>query len=68
MTRIGVSHLSTNKCGELAATRCVSLELARRILEYRNLRKVFSSLEELKEIKGIGEQRYGKLKELFFIE
>ena len=35
---------------ELVATRCVSLELARRILEYRNSRKVFSSLEELKEL------------------
>lgn len=53
---------------ELAATKCVSMFLAQRIVDYRNLHKEFSRLEELKEIKGIGQQRYEKLKELFFIE
>lgn len=64
-----LAKLDLNKVNlvELAATKCVSMGLARRILEYRNLHKEFSSLEELKEIKGIGEQRYEKLKELFFI-
>lgn len=67
---IQLARLNLNKVSlaELAATKCVSMELARRILEYRNLYKEFSSLEELKEVKGIGNQRYEKLKELFFIE
>ena len=65
-----LAKLNLNKVSlaELTATKCVSMELARRILEYRNSRTALSSLEELKEVKGIGEQRYGKLKELFFIE
>lgn len=53
---------------ELTATRYLSERLARRILEYRSLHKEFSRLEELKEVPGIGDQRYGKLKELFFVE
>lgn len=67
---IQLAKLNLNKVGlaELAETKCFSVELARRILEYRNLHKEFSCLEELKEVKGIGEQRYKKLKELFFIE
>lgn len=65
-----LAKLNLNKVSlaELAATKCVSVELARRILEYRNSRQEFIRLEELKEVQGIGEQRYGKLKELFFIE
>ena len=64
-----LAKLDINKVSliELAATKSVSLELARRILEYRDKRQGFGSLEELKEIEGIGDQRYGKLKELFFI-
>ncbi len=67
---VQLAKLNLNKVNlaELVATKCVSVKLAQRILEYRDLRKEFSSLEELKEVKGIGEQRYGKLKELFFIE
>jgi competence ComEA-like helix-hairpin-helix protein len=67
---IQLAKLDLNKVSltELAAARCVSLKLAQRILEYRNLHQEFNSLEELKEVKGIGEARYGKLKELFFIE
>lgn len=67
---IQLAKLNLNKVSlaELVAAKCVSMVLARRILEYRNLRAGFSSLEELKEVKGIGDQRYEKLKELFFIE
>jgi competence protein ComEA len=67
---IQLAKLNLNKISlaELAETKCVSMELARRILECRNLRKEFSRLEELKEVKGIGDLRYEKLKELFFIE
>jgi len=66
---IQLTKLDINKVSlaELVATKCVSMKLAQRILEYRNSRKELSSLEELKEIKGIGDQRYEKLKGLFFI-
>lgn len=67
---IQLAKLDLNKISfkELAATKCIPVKLAQRIIEYRNLRKEFDSLEELKEVKGVGDQRYGKLKELFFIE
>ena len=61
-------NLNKVNLGELIGLRCISLKLAKRILEYRDLHHEFTSLEELKEVKGVGEQRYGKLKELFFIE
>jgi competence ComEA-like helix-hairpin-helix protein len=67
---IQLAKLDLNKVSleELVATKRVSMKLARSILEYRNLRKDFSSLEQLKEVKGIGNQRYERLKELFFVE
>ena len=68
--QIQLARLNLNQVSltELIGTRCVPVKLAERIIEYRNLRKEFSRLEELKEVKGVGDQRYGKLKELFFIE
>ena len=67
---IQLAKLNLNKISlaELVATRCVPVKLAQQIIEYRNFRKELGSLEELKEVKGIGDQRYNKLKELFFIE
>lgn len=67
---IQLARLNLNKVSltELVGAKCVPVQLAQRIIEYRNFRKEFGSLEELKEVKGIGEQRYGKLKELFFVE
>lgn len=53
---------------ELSGIKCIPVKLAQRIIEYRNLNRKFSSLEELKEIKGVGEARLEKLKEVFFIE
>jgi len=43
-------------------------KLAQRIMEYRKQNGNFFSLEDLKEIKGITDYRYKKLKELFFVE
>jgi competence ComEA-like helix-hairpin-helix protein len=53
---------------ELTEAKCVPAKLAQRIIEYRNSCRQFSRLEELKEVKGIGEYRFEKLKEIFFIE
>ena len=65
-----LAKINLNKVSpeELTGLRCISAKLAQRILEYRNLRHEFTSLEELKEVKGVGSQRYEKLKEIFFIE
>lgn len=41
-------------------------KLAKKLIDYRNERGAFSGLEEIKEIKGIGEYRYKKLEEFFF--
>lgn len=67
---IQLARLNLNKVSlaELTGTKCIPVKLAQRIIEYRNSREEFGSLEELKEVKGIGGQRYEKLKELFFIE
>jgi len=60
--------LNRVKLEELNRTKCVPARLAQRIIEYRNFHQKFSSLEELKEIKGIGKKRFERLKEIFFIE
>jgi competence protein ComEA len=52
---------------ELYASRIIPQKLARKIIDYRNVRGKFRNLEELKDIKGIGTHRYNKLKEIFFI-
>ena len=67
---IQLARLNLNKVtlGELSGIKCVPAKLAQRIIEYRDSRQKFGSLEELKEVKGIGKQRFEKLKDLFFIE
>ncbi|MBM3254705.1 MAG: ComEA family DNA-binding protein [Candidatus Omnitrophica bacterium] len=42
-------------------------KLAQRILDYRKESGGFNALEDLKNIKGITEYRYQKLKELIFL-
>ncbi|MFH0918189.1 MAG: helix-hairpin-helix domain-containing protein [Candidatus Omnitrophota bacterium] len=65
LARLNLNQVSLK---ELVATKCVPVNLAQRIIEYRNFRQEFSSLEELKEIKGVGNQRLDKLKEIFFVQ
>lgn len=52
---------------ELVATRQVSEKLAQRIIQYRLEHGGFKHLEEIKAVKGIGESRYERFKELFFV-
>jgi len=68
--QIQLAKLDLNKVNldELVRTRSIPAGLAQRIIEYRNLHREFSSLEELKNIRGIGKQRFEKLKEVFFVE
>ena len=48
----------------LASLPCVSLPLAARIIEYRENEGGFQSTEDLMKIKGIGQAKYEKLKEV----
>ena len=68
--QVQLAKVNLNKVGleELIGLKCIPAKLARRIIEYRNLRREFASLEELKNVKGVGEERYEKLKGIFFIE
>jgi len=68
--QVQLAKLNLNKVSleELIRLKCISAKLAQQIIEYRNFRQEFASLEELKEVKGIGEQRYEKLKGIFFVE
>jgi len=68
--QIHLARLNLNQASlaDLLETRRVSASLARRIIEYRSSTREFSSLEELRKIKGIGPARYEKIKDLFFIE
>jgi len=67
---VRLAKIDLNKISltELLKTRCLPLKTSQRIIEYRLKHGDFISLEGLKEIKGIGEQRYEKLKDLFFVE
>jgi competence ComEA-like helix-hairpin-helix protein len=68
--RIHLAKLNLNQVNleELAKVKAVPWQLARRIIEFRDFHKEFDSLEELKSVKGIGKQRFEKLKEIFFVE
>jgi competence protein ComEA len=46
----------------------INSKLAKNIITYRNTKGAFKDMEELKQVKGIGDYKYEKLKDLFFIE
>ncbi len=53
---------------ELARTKCLPEKVCRNVISYRSEHGCFGRLEDLKEVKGIGDKRYEKLKEIFFVE
>ncbi|MDD4939020.1 MAG: helix-hairpin-helix domain-containing protein [Candidatus Omnitrophica bacterium] len=59
-----------NKAGltELSCLSGISPGLAKKILAYRDANGHFRKIEDLKEVKGIGDYRYEKLKDLLFVE
>ena len=65
-----ITKININKANleDLLGTPGVTPKLAKNIAAYRDTRGPFRDIEELKEIKGIGDYRYGKLKELFYVE
>ena len=55
-------NLNTATREELVALPGIGPAKAQAILDYRNSHGAFKSLEELKDVKGIGAKRYEKLK------
>lgn len=57
--------VNLNQAGyeDLRGVKGITPKLAREIIEYRNKYGFFETLEELKEVKGIGEVRYSKIKD-----
>ena len=64
-----LTKLDLNKADKEALINLPGIgeKLAQRILDYRRQNGDFTSLGELKKIKGITECRYQKLKELLFL-
>jgi len=65
ITKINLNQASVE---ELIKTLGITPKLAEKIVAYRNTKGTFKDIAELKEIKGIGDYRYEKLKDLFFVE
>jgi len=65
-----IAKLNLNQAGleEILDTDCVPRKIAGNIIEYRKINGDFSSIEQLKEIKGIKGKRFSKLEKLFFVE
>lgn len=65
ITKININRANLE---DLLSAAGISLKLAKNIVAYRNIKGSFRDIAELKEIKGIGDYRYEKLKDLFFVE
>jgi len=66
--RIAKINLNQARLQELLNLPGITPKLAKNIIAYRNTKGVLNDIEELKEIKGIGDYRYERLKELFYVE
>lgn len=66
--KIGKVNLNEANKELLMSVSGVGLKLAQRIIEYRQERSRFHELEELKNIKGITDYRFEKIKDSFVVE
>lgn len=64
---IGKINLNTADKNLLISAPGIGEKLAGRIIEYRQRQQNFYSKEELKNIKGITNYRYEKIKDLFIV-
>jgi len=55
-------NINTADAKELDSLPGIGLTMAKRIFEYREQKGKFSNIEELKEVQGISEKKYEKLK------
>jgi len=67
---VELARLNLNKISleEIQRLSLIPPKITSQIIEYRNIHQKFTSLEELKDVKGIGPKRYEKLKNIFFVE
>lgn len=66
-TPIGKVNLNTASAAELDTLPGIGAAYAQRIIEYRESKGGFKDISELKNIKGIGDKTYEKLKDLVAI-
>jgi len=66
---LGFAKLDINRVSreDLVDSRCLSRTLAEKIIAYRAANGPFKDLEEVRQVKGIGEARYEKLREVFCV-
>ena len=64
-----ITQIDINKASyeDLLNVGSIGPGLAKKIMAYRASHGIFNSLEELKEIKGMGANRVEKLEEIFFV-
>jgi len=65
-----ITKININKAAQedMLSVAGITPKLANSIMVYRDAHGQFRDIEELKQIKGIGDHRYGKLKDLFYVE
>ena len=61
-------NLNTADQEKLVSVPGIGKKIAQDIIEYRKLHGKFNNLEELKQIKGIGEVKYDLIKDYFLID
>lgn len=59
----GTVNINTAGSSELQTLSGIGPSMAERILEYRTQNGKFSSIEDLKKVSGIGDKKFGELKE-----
>jgi len=65
---LGKSDLNTANASSLMKLDGIGQKLCARILEYRRSCGGFREVEELRNIKGMTESRFNKLKDLVFVQ
>ena len=65
--RHAVIDINTSGANELERLPGVGPVLAGNIIAYREMAGGFKGIEELKNVKGIGDKKFGKIKELVVI-
>lgn len=58
----GVIHLNTATISDLDQLEGIGVKTAEKILEYRREHGAFKTIEELMEVKGIGQKKFDKMK------